>query len=101
MQKKIVLTIFILFMSLAVHAQEWKFFQGAKILSIVQWEGNNSVLIEVAPNIYCSVDPQDKANIALVMTLYSSGRKADFHCFPAAVTTGGIEGYPVHRIVAR
>lgn len=81
--------------------QEWKFFSAARISSIVQWQGNNTVLVEVAPNIYCSVGPEEKANLALVMTLYSSGRRADIHCFPTPITMGGISAYPLHRIIAR
>jgi hypothetical protein len=82
-------------------ATEWKFYQGAQISSIVQWEGNSGILIQVAPDAFCHVKPEDKTNIALVMTLYSSGRKADIHCFPTVVNISGINAYPLHRIIAR
>lgn len=87
--------------SLIALATEWKFFQGAQISSIVQWQGSNEVLLQVAPDTFCHVGPEDKANIALVMTLYSSGRRADIHCFPTVVNLGGINSYPLHRIIAR
>lgn len=85
----------------AAVAQEWKFYSGARISSIAQWEGNSGILIQVAPDAFCYVKPEDKTNIALVMTLYSTGRKADIHCFPTAMTLGGISAYPLHRIIAR
>lgn len=101
MRIKIALIMFALFVSHAVHAQAWQFFANAKILSIVQWQDNPPVLVEVAPNTYCSIRPEEKTNIALVMTLYSSGRRADFHCHPTTETVGGIPAYPIHRIIAR
>ena len=101
MRIKIALVIFALFVSHAVHAQAWQYFDNAKILSIVQWQDNPPVLVEVAPNTYCSIRPEEKANIALVMMLYSSGRRANFHCHPTTETVGGIAAYPIHRIIAR
>jgi hypothetical protein len=101
MMRKIVGFVMTLAISSAALAQEWKFYSGVTISSIVQWQGNNSILFQVAPDAYCHVGPDDKANIALVMTLYSSGRKADIHCFPTAVNVGGINSYPLHRIIAR
>lgn len=101
MRIKIALMMLVLLISHAAHAQAWKFFDNAKILSIVQWEGNNAVFIEVAPSTYCSISPADKTNIALVMTLYSSGRRANFHCYSTPVNVNGIDGYPIHRIIAR
>lgn len=82
-------------------ANDWKFFQGVRISGIVQWQGNNQVLLQVGPDEFCHVAPDDKANIALVMTLYSSGRKADIHCFPTAEIVGGMRSYALHRIIAR
>ena len=101
MRIKIALIMFALLVCHAAYAQAWQYFDNAKILSIVQWQGSNPVLIEVAPNTYCSIGPEDKTNIALVMTLYSSGRRANFHCHPTAVNVGGLNGYPIHRIIAR
>lgn len=101
MRIKIALIMLALIISHSVLAQAWQFFPGAKILSIVQWQDSPPVLVEVAPNTYCSVRPEEKANIALVMTLYSSGRRADFHCHPTTETVGGIAAYPLHRIIAR
>lgn len=101
MRKKLALAMFMLFISHAVYAQAWQVFSNAKILSVVQWMGNGPILIELAPNSFCSINPEDKTNIALVLTLYSSGRRADFYCFPTAVTMGGIPAYPMHRINAR
>ena len=99
---RIIGIVMALVISASALAQEaWKFFQGAQILSIIQWQGNNEVVFEVAPNTYCYLAPADKTNIALVMMLYSAGRKADIHCFPTAVNVGGYNAYPMHRIVAR
>lgn len=98
---KIIGTVVSVFVSFTALADDWKFFQSAQITSIVQWQGNNEVLFEVAPNTFCYVGPEDKLNIALVMTLYSTVRKADIHCFPTAVNIGGMNAYPLHRIIAR
>lgn len=98
---KIVGALVAFVISVTALADDWKFFQSAQISSIVQWQGNNPVLFEVAPNTYCHLPPEDKTNIALVMMLYSTGRKADIHCFPTAVNVGGINAYPMHRIIAR
>lgn len=102
MMVRMVGIVMALMISASALAQEaWKFFQGAQISSIVQWQGNSEVVFEVAPNTYCYVAPTDKTNIALVMMLYSVGRKADIHCFPTAVNVSGYNAYPLHRIVAR
>jgi hypothetical protein len=87
--------------SASAWAIDWKFFQAARIASVVQWEGKSQILLEVGPDTFCSVSPNDTANIALVMTLYSSGRRADIHCFPTPISIGGISAYPLHRIIAR
>jgi hypothetical protein len=101
MMLKIIGIVMALAIGAAALAQEWKFYSGARIASIVQWQGSNEVLFQVAPDAFCHVGPDDKTNIALVMTLYSSGRKADIHCFPTVVNLGGINSYPLHRIIAR
>lgn len=93
--------IFLFIFSTAAFADEWKFFQSAQITGIVQWQGSNAMLFEVAPSTYCYIAPEETVNIALAMMLYSSGRKADIHCFPTAVNVGGINAYPMHRIMAR
>ncbi|KAF1721728.1 hypothetical protein [Pseudoxanthomonas wuyuanensis] len=98
---KIIGAAMALVVSATALADEWKFFQSVQITSMVQWQGRNEVLFEVAPNTYCYVGPDENINIALVMTLYSTARKADVHCFPTAVTIGGIDAYPLHRIIAR
>lgn len=98
---RIVGIIFLFVVSVVAFAEDWKFFQSAQITGIVQWQGSNAVLFEVAPSTYCYVAPEEATNIALVMMLYSTGRKADIHCFPTAVNVGGISAYPMHRIMAR
>lgn len=98
---KIIGVVMALAISATAFADEWKFFQGAQISAIVQWEGNSGVLIRVPSGEHCHVKAEDKTNIALVMTLYGSGRKADIHCHPTPISIGGISAYPLHRIVAR
>lgn len=94
-------TLLMFVVSASALADNWKFFSLTQITSIVQWQGNNEVLFEVAPDTFCFVGPEDKVNIALVMTLYSTARKADVHCFPTVVKVGGMDAYPLHRIIAR
>lgn len=101
MVARLAVTLLALVASVTALADDWRFFQSVQITSIVQWQGNNEVLFEVAPNTYCYLGPEDKVNIALVMTLYSTARKADVHCFPTAVKIGGMDAYLMHRIIAR
>jgi len=83
-------------------AYDWKFFPSTRILSTVQWDGaTNPVYLEVAPSTYCYIKAEEKAMIALAMTLYLSGRKADIHCYAEIEVTGGLSGHRVHRIIAR
>jgi hypothetical protein len=81
-------------------AEEWRFFQSVKITSMIQWQDNSDVLIEVAPNTHCYVTANEKTLIALLTTLYTTGRKANFHCHSTAITTGGISAHRLHRVVA-
>lgn len=82
-------------------ADAWIVFMSARITAIVQWQDNADVLFEVAPQTYCYLPAGEKNAIALVTTLYSSGRKADIHCHAASVMIGGMPAHRVHRIIAR
>lgn len=102
MKKKVwLLGVLAMLLSSSAVADDWVVFMGARITAIVQWQDNTDVLFEVAPQKYCYLPPGEKTAIALVTTLYSSGRKADIHCHAASVTIGGMPAHRLHRIIAR
>lgn len=76
----------------------WKFFAGAKIHGITQWQDNQPVYFRVTPDTYCWVPASEKNMIALIMSLHASGKTADIHCNPAVESVGGIPGHRLHRI---
>lgn len=82
-------------------ADAWVVFMSARVTAIVQWQDNADVLFEVAPQTYCYVPANEKTAIALITTLYSSGREADIHCHAASVSVGGMSAHRAHRIIAR
>lgn len=81
-------------------ADDWMYFGGARILSIVEWQGDNPVFIQMSPESYCFIPSSEKNMIALVYSVYASSKEIDIHCSTAESTTvGGITGHRVHRIV--
>ena len=88
-------------LAFASTANAWTYFDSAKILGIVQWQDNSPLYFEVAPGTYCFVPASEKNMIALILSLYASGRLANFHCHPTAETYGDIPAYRLHRIISR
>lgn len=100
MPRKLRIVLAICLLACATSANAWEYFGNAKILGIVQWQDNSPVYFEVAPGRYCFVPASEKNMIALILSLYSSGRAADIHCHPNAETFAGIPGYRFHRIIS-
>lgn len=95
---RVAVTFCLLAAASTVHA--WEYFPNAKILGIVQWQDNSPVYFEVAPGRYCWLPAAEKNMVALILSLYSSGRPADIHCGEAIDTFAGIPGYRLHRIIS-
>ncbi|MCC4594527.1 hypothetical protein NRY95_02060 [Xanthomonas campestris pv. phormiicola] len=82
-----------------VNADGWKYFGGAKILSITEWQGNGPVFIEMESGTYCFIPSDEKNMIALVYSLYANSKAVDIYCNPAESTVfAGMTGDRVHRI---
>jgi len=93
------LSLGLLFCAADVKADDWKYFGSAKIRSIAQWQGNSPVYIELAPDAWCYVPAAEKNMIALVISLHSTGRPANFHCHSTPETYGGMTGHRLHRVI--
>lgn len=90
-----------LILGTSARADGWMFYGDAKILEVVQWQDNSPVYFKVSPTDHCYVPAAEKGMVALIFSLYASGRRADIHCYTTADTYGGIPGYRLHRIIAR
>lgn len=97
---KLTLALCLLASTATAQADDWKYFGNAKILGIVQWQDNSPVFFETAPGTFCYVPASEKNMIALILSLYGSGRAADIHCHPSVETYAGIPGHRLHRIVS-
>lgn len=95
-----VLALCLLACATTAQADSWKHFGSAKILGIAQWQDGSPVYFEVAPGTYCYVPASEKNMIALILSLYSSGRPTDFVCHETAETFGGLPGYRLHRVIS-
>ncbi|MGH8602102.1 MAG: hypothetical protein ACREXR_04795 [Gammaproteobacteria bacterium] len=100
MSMKFRIALAVCLLALASTAHAWSYFPNAKILGIVQWQDGSPVYLEVAPGTYCYIPASEKNMIALIFSLYSSGRPSDIHCYPTADTFGGMPGYRLHRIIS-
>ncbi|WP_267085011.1 hypothetical protein [Xanthomonas sacchari] len=90
---------FLLLMVGQANAGDLTYFGGAKILSIMEWQGDNPVFIQMSQESYCFIPSNQKNMIALVYSLYATSKAVDIYCNPEEPTTvAGITGYRVHRI---
>lgn len=92
----------VLVFSAPAYAVEWMIFEDSRVVSIVEWQSDNPVFVEMRSGTYCYIPAGEKNLIALVYSLHASGKVADVHCNPDdKVTVGGLNGYRVHRVVAK
>lgn len=81
---------------------DWVESPNSTVNEIWEWNNNKPIYFRTSLGKTCWI-PQDEKNIySLILSLYISGRKANFHCFPQqTLVTGGLTGYRLHRVVAK
>ncbi|QGX41521.1 hypothetical protein [Permianibacter aggregans] len=97
---KCFLVVLVWSVSMVVHAN-WIYSDAAKVTHVMQWEGEgNPIFFTLSSGKTCYLPSADAKNYALVMTLYTTGRTANVHCYPEVYTFSGATAHKLHRIVA-
>jgi hypothetical protein len=97
MYKKIGLVLCILFSSFAM---SWTpSGERSKVVKMIQWNGNADVVVKLESGIFCYIPANETMMISFALSLYMSQKKADWHCYDAAVSKGGYMSHKVHRVI--
>ncbi|USH03732.1 hypothetical protein K6Q96_06990 [Grimontia kaedaensis] len=96
---------FILAVFFSSSAYSWTHHPNTRIKVITIWEGSgsNPLYFQREDNVWCYVPAEEIMIHSLILTLYSSGKRADIHCYDRAETKmGGISAaHKIHRIIAK
>lgn len=76
---------------------------GGEIVSvdeIIEWQDNSPIVFKLSSGFYCWIPNEEKAVYSLILTLYTSGKKAGIHCHDAEENKNGYLAHRLHRIAA-
>jgi hypothetical protein len=102
MRKKFIPIFFtVLSWLFASSAHAWVDIRAVTITSVIQWEGDQGVIVVLSNNVRCYIPPTDKQFISLAWLLYTTDRPADVICYDAGDNVNGyVDTHKLHRIVA-
>ena len=78
----------------------------SRVVSVAQWESSFPVTaFKLENEMWCYIpettSPENAKLVALITTLYASGKSASFHCHDTAEDQGGISARKLHRVITQ
>ena len=86
---------------LPINANAWVVSSDATIEKIIQWHDNQQVYFNTSTGNMCYIPSNEDKFYSLLLAMWASGKKGEFHCFDATTTTQGIVGHRLHRIITK
>lgn len=81
-------------------AAAWVYSENVSVIEITEWQDDAPIYIKFSNGSVCYLQPTEKNLYGLILSIYSSGRKAYVHCHDQTDTYGGVSGHRLHRVLA-
>ncbi|HTF98046.1 MAG TPA: hypothetical protein VL995_18060 [Cellvibrio sp.] len=98
-------SLFFALMFVAAPVFAWKESANQTIVEIMAWENTETTVVhfKLANGTWCYIPASQKTLNSIILTLYASGKKGNFHCHDTADSNAGgsVPGaHKLHRISA-